>query len=143
VRTGAGLRAQLMYATTGIIVTIVTNLENIGSKNTHTRLTALCPGSPRDASNAGALHVFETYFWSAPALDKFAPAMSSLVLWSSLSCCSHWLWSRDQCVDGNVIFICSRFAPVGTIFVQFWSSPMGAKTRSAPTQTFQRWTRPW
>jgi len=27
-----------------------------------------------DASNAGALNIFETYFWSAPALDKFAPA---------------------------------------------------------------------
>jgi len=27
-----------------------------------------------DASNAGALHISETYFWSAPALDKFAPA---------------------------------------------------------------------
>ena len=24
----------------------------------------------RDASNAGALHVFETYFWSAPSLDE-------------------------------------------------------------------------
>ena len=41
-----------------------------------------------DASNAGALHIFETYFWSAPALDKFAPARA-LFLWSSLSCCSH------------------------------------------------------